>query len=127
MIEASYIPLARRIVTAAQLEAKAKEDKLTAKRSCATAMHKFNVKSFVFQAQDRTYKARLARPVAKRVCVRKLYNLVKIQELSLDDFFECVTASAECVSDMIGEERTNKITEEYQRSLDLLIKQISSQ
>lgn len=120
-IEADYIPLARRVLTAQRLKEKAQADELDAKRQCATKMHAAPVSSFEFTHDGKTFEAVLGRPIATRVSIRKLYTLLGNGEITLDQFFDCVIAPEKAVLETLGEDELARVQETYGKGLDLVI------
>lgn len=123
-IEAIYIPLARRALTASRLREKAREDEIQAKREAATAMHSVKMPTFEMDADGKKYEVRLERPWATRINVRKLYVLVQLGEFSLDDFLECISAPFDTVAAAIGDDKAEKLQETYRKGLDLIIQEM---
>lgn len=120
--EADYIPQARRALLAHTLRERAAEDELQAKRACASAMNTHHIREFEFANDEgKRFKAKLKRPLAQRVSVRKLYTLVREGVLSLDDFLDSVTANDQIVEETLGEDRTKSLMEEYRKGLNLVI------
>ena len=125
-IEGAYIPQARRALVAHNLRLKAHDEELEAKRACAQAMSRVSVREFTLEVEGQRYKAKLKRPLAERVSVKKLYTLVREGTLSLDDFLECVTANEKFVEETLGEDRTKALKEEYRKGLDLVFSKIGA-
>jgi hypothetical protein len=120
-VEANYIPQARIAITAKLAREFAANQEIEAKRAAAKSMHNVRVREFDFDTPDGRWKAKLKRPMGKRVSVEKLYTLVREGRISLSDFLECVSANQELVSQLVGEEQVPSLMEEYRKGLDLVI------
>lgn len=118
-LEASYIPLAKRVLTAQRLKEQARTDEIAAKRSCASAMNAFHVKQFSVNVEGQTYQAKLERKERQRINTRKLYVLLSSGEITLDEFFDCIVAPIEAVSETLGKDRVRYLLETYKTGLDL--------
>lgn len=120
VVEASYIPIARRVLTAKRLRDTAAEEHIAAKRSCAVAMNSVKVQEFSVTHDDIRYNVRLARPFGRRVNVRKLYTMVKNGEIPLDDFLEHITIDEDTVKEHFGADVATLVSEDYKKGLDLI-------
>lgn len=118
-LEADYIPLARRALVASQLKAQASDEEIAAKRSCASAMHSVNVTEFPLVVEGKRYNAKLERPWGKRINVRKLYTMVRADEISLEDFLDCITATPKAVEEILGESAVTRTIEDVKLGLNL--------
>ena len=122
-VEADYILQARRLVTANRLKNQAARDEADAKKKCVQSMHSVDVKAFDFINGNTSYHAKLDRPDGNRINVRKLYTMVQANEVTLDEFFDCITASQKAVEETLGKAVVSRLLEDYKKGLDLIIKQ----
>ena len=124
--EGTYIAIARGLAGHYDALQHEKDAITRFKQICATEMHKANIKYFTFQDHNnRAFAVTLGRPTVKRINVRKLYVMLGEGEITLDEFFDCVTAPAKAVTETLGEERTKFLWEEHRKSLDLVVKELN--
>ncbi len=126
-VEALYIPLARAVLTAIRLKERASSDEISNKRACASQMHSVGVKSFTFKYPDdgKTYSVKLARPVEKKMSVRKLYTLLGNGIISLDEFLECVDVNERFTKDFLEPDEVERLYEDVTKGLNLIIEPVS--
>jgi hypothetical protein len=122
--EGNYIPLARRVLVAQQLKAKAAEDELSAKRSCASAMHSVDMTEFEFSVEGSRYKASLERKYKREVNVRKLYTLLANNELTIDEFLSCIEAPLSKVNEVLAPDTVSYLCDSVKGGLDLYITEV---
>lgn len=117
--DAPYVQEAKRMLASNALKNAAAKDEREAKKDCIKAMYDAHIASFEFQLGNVQYTGVLSRDEGERINVRKLYTLVVNSEISLDEFFECITATQTAVTDTLGPAYMARITEPYQKGLDL--------
>lgn len=124
-VEAAYVGEARTFILSrlAKNEAVRMEDK--ARKACAKAMFEAGVKAFNFEVEYKgnnlSYSAALERHDSVRVNCRKLYNLVKTNEISLDDFLDIVTASQSDVEALLGQASAQRVLSTIQKPIELYV------
>lgn len=122
--EASYIEKAKEVVLANLLLDSAKANLRRLRQETASAMHGVSVADFEFVLAGKELSASLERPKGQRINIRKLYTLLSSNEISLEEFFDCIEAPLLNVQETLGTERAAFLTETYQKGLDLVIKEI---
>lgn len=120
--EGPYIQFARDFVNANTAKNEASRLEKRAKQACARAMHDSSVTTFKFNVGNVPYTAALDRSEAMKVSVRHLYTMVRENEITLDEFLDCCSASQEAVSETIGPARLSRVLKTVLRPLDLRVK-----
>lgn len=121
-IEAEYILEARRFVTANKIKNQQAREEADAKRKTVQAMHAVKVSAFDFVVGNSTYSALLDRPESNVINVRKLYVMVKEGDVTLDEFYDCISASQKAVTETLGAAVAAKLSETKKRGIDLIIR-----